>query len=120
MQVLPGSGRAAERLDSELIGWISTVTRNGRPQSSPVWFVVHDGKIYIQSQPEAAKLANVRTNDKVSFHLDSDGAGGDIVTMSASVIRTHKPGHWLDPGPLGTLGVGAPFAIPASFALRFD
>src|SRR5207245_5836355 len=51
MQVLPGSGRAAERLDSELIGWISTVTRNGRPQSSPVWCVVHDGSSYLQSQP---------------------------------------------------------------------
>ena len=45
------------------------------------------------------------------------GDGGDIVTMSASVIRTHKPGHWLDPGPLGTLGVGAPFAIAAKTAL---
>jgi acetolactate synthase I/II/III large subunit len=45
------------------------------------------------------------------------GDGGDIVTMSASVIRTHKPGHWLDPGPLGTLGVGAPFAIAAKTAM---
>lgn len=42
------------------------------------------------------------------------GDGGDIVTMSASVIRTHKPGHWLDPG---TLGVGAPFAIAAKAAM---
>lgn len=45
------------------------------------------------------------------------GDGGDIVTMSASVIRTHKPGHWLDPGPLGTLGVGAPFAVAAKAAM---
>lgn len=45
------------------------------------------------------------------------GDGGDIVTMSASVIRTHKPGHWLDPGPLGTLGVGAPFAMAAKAAM---
>jgi len=45
------------------------------------------------------------------------GDGGDIVTMSASVIRTHKPGHWLDPGPLGTPGVGAPFAIAAKAAM---
>ena len=45
------------------------------------------------------------------------GDGGDIVTMSASLIRTHKPGHWLDPGPLGTLGIGVPFAIAAKTAL---
>jgi len=43
--------------------------------------------------------------------------GGDVVTMSASVIRARKPGQWLDPGPLGTLGVGTPFAIAAKAAM---
>ena len=43
--------------------------------------------------------------------------GGDVVTMSASVITPCEPGHWLDPGPLGTLGVGTPFAIAAKAAL---
>jgi acetolactate synthase-1/2/3 large subunit len=42
--------------------------------------------------------------------------GGDVVTTSANVIRTCKPGKWLDPGPLGTLGVGTPFAIAARSA----
>ena len=42
--------------------------------------------------------------------------GGDVVTISANVIRTLKPGKWLDPGPLGTLGVGTPFAIAAKTA----
>ena len=42
--------------------------------------------------------------------------GGDVVTISANVIRTRKPGKWLDPGPLGTLGVGTPFAIAAKTA----
>ncbi len=45
------------------------------------------------------------------------GDGGDIVTISASVIQTRRPGQWLDPGPLGTLGVGMPFAIAAKVAL---
>ena len=83
MGILPDSGRAAERLDREPIGWITTVAASGRPQTSPVWFVVHDDAIYIQSQAAAAKLRNIRTNGKVSFHLDGDGAGGDIVTIDA-------------------------------------
>jgi acetolactate synthase-1/2/3 large subunit len=33
------------------------------------------------------------------------------VAIAAKVIGLHKPGRWLDPGPLGCLGVGAPFAI---------
>lgn len=79
MGILPDSGRAAERLDHEVMAWLTTVTANGRPQSSAVWFVVRDDAIYVQSQADAAKLRNIRTNGKVSFHLDGDGTGGDIV-----------------------------------------
>lgn len=41
------------------------------------------------------------------------GDGGDIVGAAAKVIDVTQPGQWLDPGPLGCLGVGAPFAIVA-------
>ena len=39
--------------------------------------------------------------------------GGNVVAVAAKVVRVPGPGRWLDPGPLGTLGVGAPFAIAA-------
>ena len=39
--------------------------------------------------------------------------GGNWVAIAAKVIRLRKPGRWLDPGPLGCLGVGAPFAVAA-------
>lgn len=39
--------------------------------------------------------------------------GGNFVAMAAKTIRLKRPGSWLDPGPLGCLGVGAPFAIAA-------
>jgi acetolactate synthase-1/2/3 large subunit len=35
----------------------------------------------------------------------------DIVTFSGSIVKPHKPGGWMDPGPLGTLGVGTGFAL---------
>jgi acetolactate synthase-1/2/3 large subunit len=41
------------------------------------------------------------------------GDGGDCVALAAKVLGPERPGHWLDPGPLGCLGVGAPFAIAA-------
>jgi acetolactate synthase I/II/III large subunit len=41
------------------------------------------------------------------------GDGGNIVAVAAKTLRVARPGRWLDPGPLGTLGVGAPFAIAA-------
>ena len=39
--------------------------------------------------------------------------GGNWVAMAAKTIELRQPGRWLDPGPLGCLGVGAPFAIAA-------
>ncbi len=41
------------------------------------------------------------------------GDGGNVVAVAAKVLKVRKPGRWLDPGPLGCLGVGAPFAIAA-------
>jgi len=57
---------------------------------------------------------------EVAEYLDEDavvvGDGGDIVSAYASVHRAGKPGHWMDPGPFGCLGVGAPFAMGARLA----
>ncbi len=41
------------------------------------------------------------------------GDGGNVVAVAAKVLQVGGPGRWLDPGPLGCLGVGAPFAIAA-------
>jgi len=42
--------------------------------------------------------------------------GGDFVGTAANVLRIRKPGHWLDAGPLGTLGAGPGFAMAAKLA----
>jgi acetolactate synthase-1/2/3 large subunit len=41
------------------------------------------------------------------------GDGGDIVTISAQAVRPRNPGQWMDPGALGSLGVGTGFAMAA-------
>lgn len=41
------------------------------------------------------------------------GDGGDVVTFAGNVVRPKEPGLWMDPGPLGTLGVGTGFALAA-------
>jgi PPOX class probable F420-dependent enzyme len=75
---------AAERLGSEQIGWLTTVSRGGQPQASPIWFLWHDDHIWLRSQAGAAKVANIRANAKVAFHLDGDGQGGDVVTAEGT------------------------------------
>ncbi|UCH74927.1 MAG: hypothetical protein JSU82_03480 [Rhodospirillales bacterium] len=44
------------------------------------------------------------------------GDGGDIVTISAQAVQPRTPGHWMDPGALGSLGVGTGFAMAAKLA----
>nr|WP_290666455.1 thiamine pyrophosphate-binding protein [Ardenticatena sp.] len=56
----------------------------------------------------AREIANV-LDDRTIFI----GDGGDVVAMAAKVVRPYAPGLWLDPGPLGCLGVGQPFALAA-------
>jgi len=44
------------------------------------------------------------------------GDGGDIVATAAKILPVRGEGAWMDPGPLGTLGVGMPFALAAKLA----
>jgi acetolactate synthase-1/2/3 large subunit len=44
------------------------------------------------------------------------GDGGDIVAQASKVLRVPPNGTWMDPGPLGTLGVGMPFALAAQLS----
>jgi acetolactate synthase-1/2/3 large subunit len=39
--------------------------------------------------------------------------GGDFVSTASYILRPRGPLSWLDPGPFGTLGVGAGFALAA-------
>ncbi len=42
--------------------------------------------------------------------------GGDFVATAAYTVAPRAPLRWLDPGPFGTLGVGAGFALGAALA----
>jgi acetolactate synthase-1/2/3 large subunit len=44
------------------------------------------------------------------------GDGGDIVATAAKILPVKEEDAWMDPGPLGTLGVGMPFALAAQIS----
>ena len=44
------------------------------------------------------------------------GDGGDIVAQASKVLPVPEENCWMDPGPLGTLGVGMPFALAAQIS----
>jgi acetolactate synthase-1/2/3 large subunit len=87
-------------------------------------------ELRVREQAKAERQAQYERSDQVPIHhfrlakeLDTVARaagdsmfvadGGNWVAIAAKVIALRKPGRWLDPGPLGCLGVGAPFAIAA-------
>ena len=68
--------------------------------------------ILIQNMPGAGSLRSVMAlnaspdDGTVMAHFSS-------ALLSEAITAPERPGHWLDPGPLGCLGVGAPFALAA-------
>lgn len=73
--------RADERLRSERIAWLTTVTADGTPQSSPVWFTWDGVSVLVRSEPGTWKLRNITANPSVGLHLEADGRGGSVVTI---------------------------------------
>ena len=69
---------------------------------------------------DASPIHPLRLAHEINQFLTEDsifiGDGGDVVTFSGGVVQPKSPGHWMDPGPLGTLGVGTPFAMAAKLA----
>jgi len=83
------SGSAADthalaRLAAAKVGWLTSVTPAGQPQTFPVWFLWEDGGVLIYSSIKARRNANLAASPRVSFHLDGDGDGGDLVILEGA------------------------------------
>jgi len=86
--------RTRKRLARETVAWFTTVNEDNRPITLPVWFLWDgDDEILIYSLYNAARLENIESNPNVSFHLDGDKHGGDIVALegTATIDRGHLP-----------------------------
>jgi acetolactate synthase I/II/III large subunit len=107
-----------------------TAAASGRPERTPsraAWFGelrALEGAAYQKRLPrqlsDAQPIHPLRLSHEINEFLTRDsiyiGDGGDVVTFSGGVVQPKAPGHWMDPGPLGTLGVGIPFAMAAKYA----
>ncbi len=86
--------------------WLATLrAAEGR------WWDEHRSEV----ESDAAPLNHYRLGKILDDVLDPGtiviGDGGDVVAAVSRVLHVHRPGHWLDPGPFGCLGVGTPYAV---------
>ena len=77
-------------------------------------------KMAAEMASDASPVNPLRFSKELADAIPEDATiicdGGDIVGTAAKVVDVCRPGHWMDPGPLGTLGVGPGFAMAARLA----
>jgi acetolactate synthase-1/2/3 large subunit len=93
----PASGRS---------GWLERLRA-----AETAWWDEHRAEI----ESNAAPIHHYRLAAELDRVLDPGtvviGDGGDVVAAVSRILRVHRPGHWLDPGPFGCLGVGPGYAV---------
>jgi PPOX class probable F420-dependent enzyme len=89
--------RTLARLRSEQIGWLGTTGRDGYPHAVPVWFLWHDGRVIVFSEPATAKVRNIRADDRVVFHLEGGEDGEQIAVLRGRAAFAAEPTvTWLE------------------------
>jgi acetolactate synthase-1/2/3 large subunit len=73
-------------------------------------------KIKIDSIPIHPLRLGYEINEFLTENTRFIGDGGDVVTAAGGIVWPKGPGLWMDPGPLGTLGVGVSFAMASKLA----
>jgi acetolactate synthase-1/2/3 large subunit len=104
--VLGALAEGVERPGDDRTSWLERLRA-----AESAWWDSHRAEI----ESDAAPLHHYRLGAELDRVLDDDtvviGDGGDVVAAVSRVLRVHRPGHWLDPGPFGCLGVGPGYAI---------
>ncbi len=86
--------RLREFLQSPRIGVLATVTRNGSPQISPIWYRYSDGKITMSTTKETLKCRNVRRDPRASLCVYSVPDGLEYVTLSGTATVADGDAIW--------------------------
>ena len=100
---------ALERLRTEKIAWLTTVTPSGQPLTMPIWFLWVDGEVLVYGDRRARRNANIEANQRVSLHLPANKSGGDILVIEGDAridpdlplppdnpAYLEKYGEWID------------------------
>ncbi|MFC2064795.1 TIGR03667 family PPOX class F420-dependent oxidoreductase [Chloroflexota bacterium] len=87
--------RVQQRLENELVVWLTTVSADGTPQPNPVWFLWDGETCLVFSKPNNAKVHNIIRHPQVSLHFEGAGVvSGDVTILTGNA--------WveLDSGPI--------------------
>jgi PPOX class probable F420-dependent enzyme len=76
----PDQARALERLSTNTVVWLTTVSPKLQPQPSAVWFL-WDGETVLVYSGSTARVKNIAGNPRVALNFDSEEDGDDITIL---------------------------------------
>ena len=83
--------RALERLSTDTVVWLTTVSSKLRPEPSAVWFL-WDGETVLVYSGGTARIKNIAENPRVALNFDSADEGDDIsIFYGMAVIDPDTP-----------------------------
>jgi PPOX class probable F420-dependent enzyme len=72
---------AREHLASDVVGWLTTVAADGRPRTAVISFLWDGEGILFYGRPDTPNVRNIAANGAVSFHLNCDPYGDQVVVI---------------------------------------
>jgi PPOX class probable F420-dependent enzyme len=74
-------------------GILTTLRRDGRPVSLPVWFVVHDGHVYVRTPARTRKVEHVEHDPRATFLVERGERWAELCA-----VMLHADVALVDPG----------------------
>jgi len=109
--VLDGLARELEGTKLDFASWVESVRGDENKRRAKMQSEIDSNDSPPNPLRVCAELGKrLKPNDIVI------GDGGDFVATAAYVLKMEWPQLWMDPGPLGTLGVGPGYAMAAKLA----
>jgi acetolactate synthase-1/2/3 large subunit len=111
MEALTGLGREARFVPELSRGWLAELRALEKTKWAALAPQLASDEVPINPLRVCAEVDRFITPKTIVI-----GDGGDFVGSAANVLRPRGFGHWLDAGPLGTLGAGPGYAMAAKLA----
>ncbi len=111
MEALTGFARAARWKPELSHGWLGELRGLEKRKWAALAPELTSDETPVNPLRLCAEVDRLLTPDTIVI-----GDGGDFVGSAANVLRPRGFGHWLDAGPLGTLGAGPGYAMAAKLA----
>ena len=72
-------------LEKEEVAYIATSRPDGTPHITPIWFVIHSGKIYFETDITTVKYKNIKHSNKVALCF-----GGKATYITEGSVKEYK------------------------------